>query len=42
MKTPEILPHFALLLDCADALNVVDIDRWDQFSPQQRRGAGII
>ena len=31
-----------MLLDCADALDAVDIDRWDQFSPQQRRGIGII
>ncbi len=42
MKTSGILTQFALLLDCADTLKAVNIDQWEQFSPQQRRGIGFI
>ncbi len=42
MNRSVILPQFALLADCADALKAVDVAQWKQFSPEQRRGAGLL
>jgi len=42
MKTVEIMPQYALLMECADALKAVDIGQWEQFNAQQRRGIGLI
>jgi len=42
MKPSEILPQYRLIIDCFDVLKAVNIGQWEQFSPPQRRGIGIL